>query len=53
MIYRFSIFADKLSYDFLGGHVVSYVTMAVMTVMTIWSGVSYFKGYWKYIDPAK
>ena len=47
------IFADKLSYDLLGGHVVSYVTMAAMTVMTIWSGVSYFKGYWKYIDPAK
>ena len=39
-------------YDLLGGHVVSYVTMAAMTVMTLWSGIVYFKGYWKYINPS-
>lgn len=38
-------------YTFLSGHFVSYVTMALMTVMTLWSGLVYFKGYWKYINP--
>ena len=39
-------------YDFLGGHVASYVTMVAMAVMTLWSGIAYFKGYWKYINPS-
>ena len=39
-------------YDFLGGHVASYVTMVAMAVMTLWSGFVYFKGYWKYINPS-
>ena len=34
-------------------HIISYVTMAVMTVMTIWSGLNYFKAYWKFLDPTK
>lgn len=39
-------------YDFLGGHVASYITMIAMAVMTLWSGIVYFKGYWKYINPS-
>ena len=39
-------------YDFLGGHAASYVTMVAMAVMTLWSGIEYFKGYWKYINPS-
>lgn len=39
-------------YDFLGGHVASYITMIAMAVMTLWSGIEYFKGYWKYINPS-
>ena len=39
-------------YEFLGGHVASYVTMIAMAVMTLWSGIAYFKGYWKYINPS-
>jgi CDP-diacylglycerol--glycerol-3-phosphate 3-phosphatidyltransferase len=39
-------------YDFLGGHAVSYVLLAAMSVMTLWSGFAYFKSYWKYINPA-
>ena len=35
------------------GHVASYITMAAMSVMTIWSGISYFQSYWKYINPEK
>jgi len=31
----------------------SYITMAIMTLMTIYSGFIYFKSYWKYIDPTK
>ena len=30
-------------------HIISYVLMALMTVMTLWSGIDYMKGYWKYI----
>lgn len=41
------------SYTLLGGHIASYLTMAIMTVMTFWSGIVYFKGYWKYINPSK
>ena len=46
------VFAVKLNYNLLGGHAVSYVTMAAMAVMTLWSGIEYFKGYWKYINPS-
>ena len=34
-------------------NVLTYVTMAFMTVMTVWSGANYIKSYWKYIDPTK
>jgi len=47
-----AIIEPMFDYDVLGGHVVSYITMAAMTVMTVWSGVVYFKGYWKYINPS-
>ena len=47
-----AIIEPMFDYEFLGGHAVSYVTMAAMTVMTVWSGYVYFKGYWKYINPS-
>ena len=47
-----AIIEPMFEYDFLGGHAVSYVMMVAMTVMTVWSGVEYFKGYWKYINPS-
>jgi len=31
----------------------SYITIAVMVIMTVYSGFVYFKNYWNYIDPAK
>lgn len=40
------------AYEFLGGHAASYVLLAAMSVMTLWSGFAYFKSYWKYINPA-
>ncbi len=34
---------------FKDSHILSYVTMGVMTVMTLWSGIDYFVKYGKYI----
>ena len=34
-------------------HVLSYFTIAAMTVMTLWSGIDYLKKYWKFLDPGK
>ena len=34
-------------------HILSYITIALMTVMTLWSGIDYIKKYWKYLDPQK
>ena len=35
--------------SFINNHVLSYVLMALMTIMTLWSGIDYLKSYWKYI----
>ena len=48
-----AIIEPMFSYAFLGGHAVSYVLMAAMTVMTLWSGANYLQAYWKYINPSK
>ncbi|MBQ3527549.1 MAG: CDP-diacylglycerol--glycerol-3-phosphate 3-phosphatidyltransferase [Clostridia bacterium] len=32
-------------------HILSYVTIAAMIVMTLWSGFDYIKSYWKFISP--
>ena len=34
-------------------HIIAYVLMAAMTVMTVWSGLNYILSYWKYLDPQK
>ena len=34
-------------------HVLSYITMVAMLVMTLWSGIDYLKSYWKFISPNK
>lgn len=34
-------------------HILTYLTMAAMTVFTIWSGINYLAAYWKYLDPNK
>ena len=34
-------------------HLLSYITTAVMTVMTLWSGIDYLKAYWPLLDPEK
>jgi CDP-diacylglycerol--glycerol-3-phosphate 3-phosphatidyltransferase len=39
----------SLKLSVFNDHIISYVLMALMTVMTLWSGIDYMKGYWKYI----
>lgn len=34
-------------------HVLSYITMAAMSVMTLWSGIDYIAKYWSHISPNK
>lgn len=34
-------------------HILTYITMAFMTVMTLWSGIDYLKTYWKFIKPTE
>jgi CDP-diacylglycerol--glycerol-3-phosphate 3-phosphatidyltransferase len=34
-------------------YIFSYALMALMTIMTIWSGYDYIKSYWKFLDPTK
>lgn len=31
----------------------SWISIALSLVMTVWSGVNYLKSYWKYLDPEK
>lgn len=31
----------------------TWITMAAMVVMTLWSGIDYMKTYWEFIDPEK
>jgi len=38
------------SYDL---YILTYVTAAIMTLLTIYSGVNYFRAYWSHIDPRK
>ncbi len=40
--------------NFFGDYnILSYVTIAAMTVMTLWSGIDYMKAYWPLLDPNK
>ena len=34
-------------------NIITYTAMAVMAVMTVWSGINYIASYWKYLDPKK
>lgn len=38
-----------LNHPVFNNHIISFVLMGLMTVMTLWSGIDYMKGYWKYI----
>ena len=50
MFFILAAMAEPLIWD---GHIVTYIFMAAAAVMTLWSGMSYIVGYWKYLDPSK
>ena len=35
------------------GMILSYITVSFMAFMTLWSGIDYFRQYWKFLDPRK
>ena len=41
----FKTFADM--------QIITYLSMAFMVLMTVWSGINYFKAYWPHINPEK
>lgn len=45
----FAIIEPAFDLAIFNNHVISYVLMALMTVMTVWSGLDYLTKYWKYI----
>ena len=45
VIFPYEIFREQ--------HLLSYITIAAMTLMTLWSGIDYLKTYWKFLDPEK
>ena len=45
VILPFPLFTEK--------HLLSYITIAAMSVMTVWSGVDYMKAYWPHISASK
>ncbi|MBR2387686.1 MAG: CDP-diacylglycerol--glycerol-3-phosphate 3-phosphatidyltransferase [Clostridia bacterium] len=50
----FNSFSDHALEYRAGGIVpLTYLTMAFTVVMTVWSGINYILGYWKYLDPEK
>ncbi len=48
MGFIFGLFGAEYPFPFL-----TYLTMAAMTVMTLWSGIDYIKAYWGHLDPTK
>ena len=50
----FNSFGDN-KLEYLPGAIVplTWVTLAFTLVMTVWSGMNYIMGYWKYLDPQK
>lgn len=41
------------SVAFVDMHILTYASMLIMTVFTVWSGINYLGGYWKYLDTNK
>ena len=50
MILEPALFANTFIDNY---HVLSYISIAFMVFMTIWSGLDYLKAYWPLLDPEK
>ena len=56
IIYIVCAFLEPVVFELIGitdYHILTYVTMAAMTIFTVWSGINYLAAYWKYLDPNK
>ncbi len=54
MLYAIPVWADLSAIRWLATHTpLSYLTGGLMMLFTVWSGVNYFIGMWKYLDPEK
>ncbi|MGN1095604.1 MAG: CDP-diacylglycerol--glycerol-3-phosphate 3-phosphatidyltransferase [Eubacteriales bacterium] len=45
----FAIVEPAINLPVFNNHIISYILMALMTIMTLWSGLDYLVKYWKYI----
>ena len=52
--YIVNLFLDG-AWSFEVGKIIplTYLSIAFAVFMTVWSGINYIKGYWKYLDPQK
>lgn len=53
ILYTIPVLADILPTWWVGHPPLTYLTCALMIVFTVWSGINYFIGMWKYLDPRK
>jgi CDP-diacylglycerol--glycerol-3-phosphate 3-phosphatidyltransferase len=49
----FKVEAAWLFDSFLLGYPVTVISLVATTILTVWSGINYIKGCWKYINPTK
>ncbi len=53
MLYAIPFLRDLLPAWWITYTPLSYLTGGLMMVFTVWSGINYFVGLWKYLDPEK
>ncbi len=53
VLYTIPALAELLPSWWIGNPPLTYLSCALMIIFTVWSGVNYFIGMWKYLDPQK
>ncbi len=53
ILYRIPVLGDILPAFWVENVPLTYVSCGLMIVFTVWSGINYFIGMWKYLDPQK
>ena len=53
MLYRIPALANVLPEAWVAWTPLSYLTGGAMMLFTVLSGINYFRGMWKYLDPQK
>ena len=52
-LYAIPALGNSLPAWWVANHPVAYLMAALTVIFTVWSGVNYFIGMWKYLDPQK